>query len=174
MMKTSLTGFCVLMASFLAWAGQVSADTLSITARNDKPGPVTAVIELRDSAGVVLLNEVLFWTKDDNTFSVEAVFIPEDTLDEAEDGLLRITFTDDRFVPPFNEDNDRNLFIDNLEIDDDFREGEDFDFTDGTDIDPALRGCGTPVVDGRTVAGCGNNGDFVEYLLDDDDDDDDD
>lgn len=172
MMKTSLTGFCVLMASFLAWAGQVSADTLSITARNDKPGPVTAVIELRDSADMVLLEEIRTWVKDDNTFSVESVVISKDILDDAEDGILKITFIDDQFQPPPGGNLDRNLYIDNWEIDGDFREGEDFDNTDGPD--PQFPGCNVTMIDDRTVAGCGNEGDFVEYLLDDDDGDDDD
>ena len=170
-MKNATLVRLVLTACLLAWSGEALAATLSITARNDKPGPVTAVIELLDNLGAVLLAENRTWDKDDNTFSVESVLLSEDVLETARvGGSLRITFIFDVFGGP--GDADRNLFIDNLDISGDFREAEDFDATGGTDV--AFPGCGMAMVGGRTVADCGNENDFVEYFLSGDDDDDDD
>lgn len=179
MMKTMLVALFASVTSLLGWSSQVVAETVQITARNDVPGPVTAVLQLRDRPNdpfaFVLLEDRRVWARNDNTYSVMSWIVSDDILDDAEDGgVLRITFIDDQFQNTGNEDDDRNLFIDNLEIDDEFREGEFFDFTGGRPGEP-FAGCGGMfVIDGRAVADCGNEGDWVEYLLEDEDEDDED
>jgi len=111
----------------------------AFTARNDKPGPVTLDVLGKDVSGSITITATLVWDKNDNTFSTELLEIPRTTT------ILRLTFA-----------GDGNAFIDFFTINNDVYEAEDFDRTGG---------CDTSVVDGRTVADCGNEGDFVEYDL---------
>ena len=111
----------------------------SFTVRNDKPGPVTLEVLGKDARDSTTIDTTLVWDKSDNTFSIEFLEIPRTTT------TLRLTFA-----------GDGNAFIDFFTINGDVYEAEDFDRTGG---------CGTPVVDGRTVADCDNVNDFVEFDL---------
>jgi hypothetical protein len=132
------------------------ADTLSVEARHDVPGPVDIVAEGWDSQGTALFSSTLTWSLNDNSWGANNLIIPVNTR------VIRLTFINDHFVC-CDPDDDRNGFIDFIEINGNRREAEDFDRTGGTDQN--FPGCDTAVIDGRVTAGCGNNNDFVEYDL---------
>ena len=132
------------------------ADLLRVNARNDKPGPVDIRMNGWDDQGSQVAFNVFSWSADDNTWTDKTFVIPFST------AILRFTFINDVVQGP-GDDLDRNAFIDYFEIDGKRREAETFDRDGGPD--PFFPGCDIGTVDGRTVAGCGNNLDYAEYDL---------
>lgn len=131
--------------------------TLSVNARNDKPGPVQVRVEGWDIRGNLVVDTVLSWAANDNGWSIQAINIPKNTR------VLRLTFINDFFVPNQGPDYDRNANIDYFMVNNLLYEAEDWDRTGGPD--PVYPGAGVETVDGRVTAGCGNQGDWVEYDL---------
>jgi len=129
---------------------------LSITVRNDIPGPVNISLEGEDSTGSPFPQTVLSWGADNNTFGTRFADVPPDT------ARLRLTFINDSYIC-CDPDMDRNAFIDSFNLAGLHQEAENFDATGGTDV--RFPGCGVQNVDGRTVADCGNRNDYVEYLF---------
>ncbi len=140
---------------------------LAVNAMNDRPGPVHVLVEGWDVKGNPTFTTTMMWGGDDNSFSMVTWDIPKRTR------VLRLTFVNDVCgvagwpCDPVNfPDADRNAWIDYFMVNHLMYEAEDFDRTDGTDPNPALRGCNAlTLTSGETVADCGNQEDFVEYDL---------
>jgi hypothetical protein len=129
---------------------------LNVNARNDVPGSVQVKVEGWNVKGDQTINTVLDWDADDNSFSSESVEISKKTR------MLRFTFINDDFTPG-DPDLDRNAFIDYFLVNNVSYEAQSWDRTGGTD--PNFPGCEQKTIDGRSVADCGNQGDWVEYDL---------
>ncbi|MHA2028833.1 MAG: hypothetical protein ACW99A_24115 [Candidatus Kariarchaeaceae archaeon] len=145
--------------------GPVLADsgstTLSINALNDVPGPVILEVLGWDEQGEVVKNTTLSWGNNNNEFSINKTEISVSTK------VLRLTFINDRYIPPGGPDNDRNARIDYFLVANLRYEAEDFNRTGGPDL--AFPGAGVIVLETSsgnvTVADCGNRLDYVEYDL---------
>jgi len=133
---------------------------LSVCARNDKPGAVNIEVRGLDHRGNEILNDVMTWDLNDNSFSIEELEIPGCTR------VLRFTFINDQNGS--GADLDRNAYIDYFRIGRERFEGENFDWTGGPDAN--FPGC-APIVIKDSVAGarfaadCGNEGDYIEFAL---------
>jgi hypothetical protein len=154
--KTALAPLLVATAICILTSAQTWATDLDIIARHDVPGPVEVRVESLDGGGGLLLNAVLVWGNDDNSWGVRSLAIPQSTR------TLRFTFINDFFTGP-DPDLDRNAYFDFFVIDGEIREAESWDSTGGTDL--MFPGCSVAVIDTRTVAECGNQNDYVEYLV---------
>jgi hypothetical protein len=164
-MRKGTIATALMLASLpILLAGQVFAKApatsgsalLSVNARNDKPGPVHVQVDGWDVRGDAVFSGLLMWDDDDNSFSTEVLEIPKATR------VLRLTFINDYYVPG-DPDTDRNALIDYLAVNNVHYEAEAFDRTGGPD--PVYPGAGTSTVDGRVVADCGNQGDWIEFDL---------
>ena len=129
---------------------------LWINAMNDIPGPVDIVVRATNHKGKKTMDDVtMTWAGNNNIFSTKGLAIPNKTR------ILRFTFINDQYGGP--GDNDRNAFIDYFTLNHNRYEAEDFDRTGGPDV--AFPGCEKNTLPARTVAGCGNEGDYAEYDL---------
>ena len=149
----ALNTVAISQAKPLASAGNV---TLSINARNDKPQPVQINIQGWDIHGNPIIDEIMGWDSDDNSFSTKTIEISKKTR------VLRFTFVNDYYVPG-NPDTDRNAYIDYFMVNNLRYEAEKWGSTGGPD--PLYPGAEVDTVDGRVVADCGNQGDWVEFEL---------
>lgn len=133
---------------------------LAVNALNDRPSPVRVGVRGLDENGRTVVDATLTWGGDDNAYSTESIEMPTNAR------VLRLTFLNDSYTPPYDPDHDRNAFIDYIELNGVRVEAEDFDRTGGRG--GPYSGCGKrrePGASGGYVAGCGNPGDFVEFDL---------
>ena len=176
MRKSTILVLCASVACFLMLGSQAQADEdkskpvpLRVNVMNDIPGPVEVRVQGYNPGGKMLVDAVMVWDDNNNIFSTETLDIPKQTR------ILRFTFINDYFDGTGEPDGDRNAFIDYFTLKHNRYEAEDFNRTGGPD--PVYPGCDVTTFPARTTAGCGNEGDWVEYDLltpcdcDDDDDD---
>ena len=143
---------CGSALSFAMAGGTAAQGLLTIEARDDKPGPVDARVEARDSAGTVLDFTTVSWNADDNgwrSLPVGGYALPTGTT------TVRIIFTNDEFTC-CDPDDDRSLFVDFIDLDGRVCDGVDWSDAFHTDA-------GT--LDDRAVAELEHENDWVEYTV---------
>lgn len=130
---------------------------LNLKARNDRPGPVEVRIEGWDVRNRPTINTILGWDGDNNIFSNKPLEIPKTTR------VLRFTFINDLPNEPVSDDLGRNAYIDYFYVNNVFYEAQNWTRTGGTELNSP--GCKKKIIDNRTLADCGNQRDWVEYVL---------
>lgn len=154
-----LPAFLAGAAVFAQGRGEGLSASLSMFVRNDKPGPVDIRVEGWDLRGDLVLDEVMSWDRNNNTFSPVTIAISKQVR------VVRLTFINDFFAGP--GDLDRNAFIDRIRVNTIVYEAENPDRTGGTD--PVSPGCGVAdFIDAGgplLAAACLEQGGFVEFDL---------